>query len=101
MFYTSPNPELSIRAPSITLSKSSESLKWIGKVMPESQLEDVGRHLHPGAHPCLNLMVTIFSKPSGVTLCAPVINWYNFDRLLLESMLIETENVRNLFVYRL
>ena len=48
--------------------------------MIESQVAAVGLHLHPGVHPCLNFMVIFFSKPSGVTLWAPVTNLYNLDR---------------------
>jgi hypothetical protein len=78
--YISPNPELSIRAPSITSSKCFESLKWTGKVMLQSQPDVVGLHAHPGLHPCLNFMVIVFSQPSGVTLSAPVMNLYNLDK---------------------
>lgn len=61
--------------------------------MLKSQVEDVGRHLHPSVQPCLNFTVIPRGKPSGGMLLAPVINNSNLGRVHSTSSRIVREKI--------
>ena len=51
--------------------------------MLRSQVEAVGRHLHPSVHPCLNLTVMGFGNPNGGSCSHPVMNLCNMHKVLV------------------